>query len=155
MTELSCFSDEEEEVEKMCQTVISQMEKTLGEPLQKYFWWRWPATEIFLMEMACYRNISDGDDPLQKYFWWRWPATEIFLIENDPLQKYFWWRWPATEIFLMLKKCYKLRCECFSQQLWTNLFVNRHLYQAIYWSLKINCKSVRIFFNKWRILDVF
>lgn len=34
-----CLSaDEEEEVEKMCQSVISQMERTLGEPLQKYFW---------------------------------------------------------------------------------------------------------------------
>lgn len=33
-----CLSaDEEEEVEKMCQSVISQMERTLGEPLQKYF----------------------------------------------------------------------------------------------------------------------
>ncbi|XP_062578566.1 HEAT repeat-containing protein 1-like [Saccostrea cucullata] len=31
------MEDEEEEVEKMCQSVISQMEKTLGEPLQKYF----------------------------------------------------------------------------------------------------------------------
>jgi hypothetical protein len=31
------FTDEEEEVEKMCQSVISQMENTLGEPLQKYF----------------------------------------------------------------------------------------------------------------------
>ncbi|XP_034311475.2 HEAT repeat-containing protein 1 [Magallana gigas] len=31
------MEDEEEEVEKMCQSVISQMERTLGEPLQKYF----------------------------------------------------------------------------------------------------------------------
>ena len=31
------FSDENEEVEKKSHSVIAEMEKTLGEPLQKYF----------------------------------------------------------------------------------------------------------------------
>ena len=31
-------TDDSEEVEKKCQSVISEMEKTLGEPLKKYFW---------------------------------------------------------------------------------------------------------------------
>ena len=31
------LSDESEEVEKKCHEVIREMEKTLGEPLQKYF----------------------------------------------------------------------------------------------------------------------
>ena len=31
------LTDESEEVESRCQEVIREMEKTLGEPLQKYF----------------------------------------------------------------------------------------------------------------------
>ena len=33
----SFSADDSEEVEKKCQSVISEMEKTLGEPLKKYF----------------------------------------------------------------------------------------------------------------------
>lgn len=37
VNKLCHISDESEEVEKKCQAVIREMEKTLGEPLQKYF----------------------------------------------------------------------------------------------------------------------
>lgn len=33
----SFLTDDEEDVEALCQDVIADMEKVLGEPLQKYF----------------------------------------------------------------------------------------------------------------------
>lgn len=55
-----CLSaDEEEEVEKMCQSVISQMERTLGEPLQKYFWL---SRRMYFTEKCCKpANVSLRD----------------------------------------------------------------------------------------------